>query len=176
MCDGQGRTPTHEKIDIEVPAGIASGRQLRVRGYGEAGFRGAAAGDLIVTVQVAEHERFQRSGDDLYCMVEVPMASAALGCTVEVEGILDGERIEVAVPAGTQYGDTVTVENRGMPRAGGGGSRGRLVARIAVTVPRKMSPAAREALERFAREMGENPTPKKSVGDRIRDAIDDILE
>ena len=52
MCDGQGRTPTHEKIDIEVPAGISSGRQLRVRGYGEAGFRGEASGDLLVTVVV----------------------------------------------------------------------------------------------------------------------------
>lgn len=176
MCAGQGRTPTHEKIDIEVPAGIATGRQLRVRGYGEAGLRGASTGDLIVTVQVAEHDRFQRSGDDLYCEVDVPMAGAALGCTVEVEGILPDERIEVEVPAGTQYGDALTVEGRGMPRAGGGGSRGRLVARARVTVPRRMTPAAREALERFAAEMGESHAPRKTVGDRIRDAIDDILE
>lgn len=176
MCAGQGRTSTHEKIDIEVPAGIATGRQLRVRGYGEAGLRGASTGDLIVTVQVAEHDRFQRSGDDLYCEVDVPMAGAALGCTVEVEGILPDERIEVEVPAGTQYGDALTVEGRGMPRAGGGGSRGRLVARARVTVPRRMTPAAREALERFAAEMGESHAPRKTVGDRIRDAIDDILE
>ena len=176
MCDGQGRTPTHEKIDIDVPAGIATGRQLRVRGYGEAGFRGAASGDLIVTVQVSEHDRFQRSGDDLYCTVEVPMASAALGCTVQVDGILDGERIDVEIPSGTQYGDAITVDGRGMPRSGGGGSRGRLIVRVAIVVPRKMSPAAREALERFAREMGESPTSRKTMGDRIRDAIDDILE
>ena len=176
MCDGQGRTPTHERIDIDVPAGIDTGRQLRVRGYGEAGFRGAVAGDLIVTVRVADHDRFQRSGDDLYCLAEVPMASAALGCTVEVEGIMPDERVEVEIPAGTQYGDTVTVEQRGMPRAGGGGSRGRLVVQVVVTVPKRLTPAQREALERFAREMGESPAPKKSVGDRIRDAIDDILE
>lgn len=176
MCSGQGRTPTHEKIDIEVPAGIASGRQLRVRGYGEAGFRGAESGDLIVNVRVAEHGRFQRSGDDLLCEVSVPMASAALGCTVEVEGILDDERIAVEIPAGTQFGDTVTVDGRGMPRSGGGGSRGRLIVRIAVVVPKKMNAAAREALERFAKEMGEQVAPRKTVGDRIRDAIDDILE
>ncbi len=176
MCSGQGRTPTHEKIDIEVPAGIATGRQLRVRGYGEAGFRGGEAGDLIVTIHVAEHERFQRSGDDLYCTVDVPMASAALGCTVDVEGILDGETVEVEIPAGTQFGDAITVDGHGMPRSGAPGTRGRLIVRAAVSVPRKMSPAAREALERFAREMGETTAPRKTVGDRIRDAIDDILE
>ena len=176
MCSGQGRTPTHEKIDIEVPAGIADGRQLRVRGYGEAGFRGAASGDLIVNVHIAAHKRFKRSGDDLFVDVPVPMAGAALGCTVEVEGILQDERIQVEIPAGTQHGDTVTVDGRGMPRSGGGGSRGRLIVRALIEVPRRMSPAAREALERFAREMGQDVNARKTVGDRIRDAIDDILE
>ena len=176
MCGGQGRMPTHEKIDIEVPAGIASGRQLRVRGYGEAGFRGAPSGDLIVSVQVAEHDRFQRSGDDLFCTVDVPMASAALGCTVEVAGILDDERVKVEIPAGTQFGDAITVDGYGMPCSGAPGTRGRLIVRAAVRVPEKLTGPQREALERFAEAMGETTTPRKTVGDRIRDAIDDILE
>ena len=89
MCDGQGRTPSHEKLDVKVPAGIASGRQLRIKGFGEAGYRGAASGDLIVSVEVAAHERFSRHGDDLYLDLPISMVQAALGCTVEVDGILE---------------------------------------------------------------------------------------
>lgn len=176
MCDGQGRTPTHEKIDIEVPAGISSGRQLRVRGYGEAGFRGEASGDLLVSVAVAEHERFQRSGDDLVCAIDVSIAQAALGCTVEVPGIMPDETITFEVPAGTQYGDTVEVAEFGMPRVGGGGSRGRAIGQVRILVPRKLSGEARSHLEKFADAMGESYTARRSMGDRIRDAIDDILD
>lgn len=176
MCDGQGRTPTHEKLDIKVPAGISSGRQLRVSGYGEAGYRGAPAGDLIVSVEVERHDRFERHGDDLYLDLSVSMVQAALGCTVEVDGIMPDERVSVHVPAGSQPGALVTVEGRGMPRIGGGGARGRLVARVKVVVPTELSTEARQALERYEEAVGEDFERKRSVGDRIRDAIDDILD
>lgn len=176
MCDGQGRTPTHEKLDIKVPAGISSGRQLRVSGYGEAGYRGAPAGDLIVSVEVERHDRFERHGDDLYLDLSVSMVQAALGCTVEVDGIMPDERVSVHVPVGSQPGALVTVEGRGMPRIGGGGARGRLVARVKVVVPTELSTEARQALERYEEAVGEDFERKRSVGDRIRDAIDDILD
>ena len=176
-CDGQGRTPSHEKIDIDIPAGVATGRQLRVSGYGEAGMRGEASGDLIVNVRVADHERFQRSGDDLYLTTDISMAQAALGCEIEVEGIMPDETVKVTIPAGTQYGDTVTVDGRGMPRIGGGGSRGRLVVQVRVNVPTKLNAKQRGLLEAFAAEMGDDFTPgKKSVADRIKSALDDILD
>lgn len=176
MCDGQGRTPTHEKLDIKVPAGISSGRQLRVSGYGEAGYRGAPAGDLIVSVEVERHDRFERHGDDLYLDLSVSMVQAALGCTVEVDGIMPDERVSMHFPAGSQPGSLVTVEGRGMPRIGGGGARGRLVARVKVVVPTELSAEARQALERYEEAVGEDFERKRSVGDRIRDAIDDILD
>lgn len=176
MCDGQGRTPTHEKLDIKVPAGISSGRQLRVSGYGEAGYRGAPAGDLIVSVEVERHDRFERHGDDLYLDLSVSMVQAALGCTVEVDGIMPDERVSMHVPAGSQPGALVTVEGRGMPRIGGGGARGRLVARVKVVVPTELSAEARQALERYEEAVGEDFERKRSMGDRIRDAIDDILD
>ena len=176
MCDGQGRTPTHEKLDVKVPAGISTGRQLRIKGYGEAGYRGAASGDLIVTMQVEAHSRFERSGDDLYFDLPVSMVQAALGTTVEVDGIMPDERVAVTVPAGTQYGMPVSVENRGMPRMGGGGARGRLVARVLVQVPESLTPEQRAALEKFEEVSGEAFDKKRTVGDRIRDAIDDILD
>lgn len=174
-CDGQGRTPSHERLDVQVPAGVSTGRQLRVTGFGEAGFRGAESGNLIVTIQVADHERFQRHADDLYVDLPISMVQAALGCTVEVEGILPDERVEVSVPAGTQYGANVVVDGCGMPRMGRDG-RGRLVARAIVQVPEHLSGEARELLERYEEVVGESFDRRRTVGDRIRDAIDDILD
>lgn len=177
-CHGDGRVRTHERLDVEVPAGVGTGRQLRLRGYGEAGFRGAGAGDLIVTIQVEADERFERHGDDLLSEVHIGIAEAALGCTVDVEGILPDEHFELEVPAGTQYGEALVVDGYGMPRLGTG-SRGRFVARIVVDVPTKLSDDAREALERFAEAAGENASGSKkhrTMGDRIRDAIDEILD
>ena len=176
MCDGQGRTPSHEKIDVKIPAGIATGRQLRIAGYGEAGYRGASSGDLIVSVQVAEHERFQRHADDLYTDVTVSMAQAALGCTVEADGILPDEKVKIDILAGTQYGSPISVDGFGMPRSGGGGTRGRFIARVLVEVPRTLTGKQRELLEQYAETSDESYAKKRTVGDRLRDAIDDIIE
>ena len=175
MCDGQGRTPVHEKIDIDVPAGIMTGRQLRVSGYGEAGWRGAPSGDLIVNVEVASHDRFTRRNDDLLLTLPLNMVQAALGCKVEVDGILEGERIEIDVPEGSQWGDKIPVPGHGMPRLGGRG-RGDLFASVYIEVPRHLSGKEREALERYAHEAGLDVAEKRSVRDRVRDAIDDILD
>lgn len=178
-CHGEGRARSHERLDVEVPAGVATGRQLRVRAHGETGYRGAASGDLIVNIQVEQDERFERRGDDLIRDVHVGIAEAALGCVLDVEGILPDERFELEIPAGTQYGSAISVDGHGMPRLGGGGSRGRFIARVIVDVPTRLSAGAREALERYAEAAGEEAagaSRKRSMGDRIRDAIDDILD
>lgn len=175
-CHGEGRTSEHEKLEVEIPAGVSTGQQLRQPSFGEAGFRGAESGDLIVNVVVDDHERFQRSGDDLFCAIDVSISQAALGTTVSVDGILPDEKIDFHVKPGTQPGDTVTVEAKGMPRLGGGGSRGRAIAQVRVVVPTKLNAAQRKALQLFAYEMGEKPDGKPSVGDRVRAAIDDVLE
>ena len=92
---------------------------------------------------------------------------------------MPNETFDVEIPAGIQYGETVTVANLGMPRLGGGGARGRFVARVIVDVPKNLSREAREALEAFA-ELAEDDSvdtrKKRTMGDRIRDAIDDILD
>ena len=137
-CEGQGRTPSREKVEVQVPAGVHSGQTLTVPGKGEAGVRGDATGDLVVSVEVAESDRFERRGDDLFCTVKVDALEAIVGTTVTIDGILEGERVTVEVPAGCQFGQQVVVERKGMPRMGMI-ARGNLVAVVQVETPRDLT-------------------------------------
>jgi molecular chaperone DnaJ len=133
-CEGQGRTPSRETVEVKVPAGVHSGQTIRIAGKGEAGVRGDTSGDLVVSIEVAQDERFERQGDDLYTTVRVDALQAIVGTTVTVDGIMRGERVKVEIPAGCQYGQHIKVERRGMPRQGMI-SRGSLIAVVQVVVP-----------------------------------------
>ncbi|MBS3973948.1 MAG: molecular chaperone DnaJ [Actinobacteria bacterium] len=151
-CSGQGRVPDREHVDIEIPAGIDDGMQIRMRGRGEAGIRGAAAGDLLVNVQVTPHEFIHRQGDDLHCSAVISIAQAALGADITVCGI--PEENTVSVPPGSQHGDTVRLRGRGMPRLRGGG-RGDLIVHVAVEVPRKLTKKQRELMTELGVSFGD---------------------
>lgn len=150
-CQGQGRTPSHETVKVDIPAGIHSGQSIRVDGYGEAGVRGDASGDLVVTIQVREDERFERHGDDLFYVASVDALDAILGTTITVEGILDDEKIEVAIPAGCQYGQRIELDGHGMPLMGSS-ARGRLVVAVQVTTPTNLDGEHMELLRQIQSE------------------------
>ena len=137
-CEGQGRTPSREKVEVQVPAGVHSGQTLTVPGKGEAGVRGDSSGDLVVSIEVADSDRFERRGDDLFCTVQVDALQAIVGTTVTIDGIMEGERVTVEVPAGCQFGQQVVVERKGMPRMGMI-ARGNLVAVVQVETPRDLT-------------------------------------
>lgn len=153
-CEGQGRTPSHETVKVTVPGGVHSGQTIKLDGYGEAGVRGNRSGDLIVRIDIADDERFQRQGDDLFCVEDVSTLEAMLGCELEVEGILDGEHVTVEVPAGCQHGQQVEVEGHGMPRMNSK-ARGKLVVVVNITVPDNLTPSQEERLREVAVERGE---------------------
>jgi molecular chaperone DnaJ len=147
-CGGSGRRERVQRI--RVPAGVADGQRLRVRGRGGPGERGGPAGDLEVTVHVRSHPVFGRSGSDLTITLPVSFTEAALGANVAVP-TLDGAPVTVKVPAGTPSGQRLRVRGRGVP--GTGGARGDLLVSIEVTVPNKLSSAARQAVEELAAAM-----------------------
>lgn len=130
LCQGQGRVPTRETVEVDVPVGVATGERVRVRGMGEAGFRGEPSGDLVVEVLVEEDPRFRRLGDDLVAPLVIDALEAIVGCEVEMEGILPEERLVMAVGPGALEGTQVRAEGRGMPRRAGG--RGDLVGVVSV--------------------------------------------
>lgn len=144
-CQGQGRIPSPERVEVEIPAGVHSGQSFTKRGMGEAGLRGDTAGDLVVTVEVNPHERFDRQGDDLYCNINVDALEAIVGTTVEVDGIMADEVVEVEVPAGCQQGQQVEVLRHGMPRMGMS-ARGKLVATVNIVTPKDLTRAQLEQI------------------------------
>lgn len=143
-CSGSGKRRGIRHVSEEIPPGIDEG-DYRLEGEGEYVPRGDS-GDLILRIRIRKHEHFVRRGTDLVHELKVGMVDAALGREADVP-TLEGSR-RISVPAGSQYGDTITVRGQGLPRHGGG-SRGNLIVALNVTVPKKLSREQRRMLEGF---------------------------
>jgi molecular chaperone DnaJ len=153
-CAGSGQAITTRSLRARIPAGVADGQRIRLKGKGEAGERGGPAGDLFVTVHVAPHEMFGRKGHNLTLKVPVTFAEAALGATVKVP-TLDGPPVSMKVPAGTTNGRVLRVRGKGVTRRDG--TKGDLLVTIDVVVPTKLSDESREALAAYAAATPEDP-------------------
>ena len=139
---------------VTIPAGARSGTRVRLKGKGESGRNGGPAGDLYVVVEVEPSPLFERRGADLVLDVPVTYAEAALGASVEIptpEG-----PVSLKVPSGTESGKLLRVKGRGVPHLKGSG-RGDLLARVKVTIPKKLTKAERDALEGYQKVSRENP-------------------
>jgi molecular chaperone DnaJ len=152
-CGGEGRVVRSRTWQLDVPAGIESGQRIRVSGAGHAGEIGAAAGDLYVEVVVAEDERFERHGQDLVSIVEVPVTRAMLGGSVAVP-TLDGER-EVEIPGGAQTGERIVLRGLGLPSLRSG-RRGDQHVLVDFFVPERLNKEQRE----LARQLDESLGPE----------------
>jgi molecular chaperone DnaJ len=158
-CDGRGRVASEASVQLDVPAGVSNGLDLRIAGAGHAGRAGGAPGDLYVTISVEDDQVFERRGTDLFALLDVPMTQAALGAEVEVE-TLDGlERIDVE--PGTASGATVRLRGKGVPNLGRRG-RGDLFLTVNVVTPTPGSKEERGLLERLAQLRGE-PAGKRAT-------------
>jgi molecular chaperone DnaJ len=134
---------------ITVPAGTDSGQRVRLRGQGEPG-EGGAAGDVIVNFQVQPDPFLRRVGLDLYCTVPVNLAQAMLGTRIRVRTV-DGKKIVLKIPAGTQPGRQFRIKGQGIER---NGSRGDQFVEIAVELPDKLSTEDQERFKEFAQRAG----------------------
>jgi molecular chaperone DnaJ len=169
QCDGRGRRAVRRVVDVEVPAGIADGQRIRLSGRGHAGGGGARDGDLYVLVRVREDERFLREGQDLITVLDVPAPVAALGADLAVP-TLDGDH-DVAVPAGTQPGDVVTLRGQGMPGLGRA-RKGDLRVVMNVVIPRRLSGEQRELMEQLRDSLTEhNMHADESMFARLRRSL-----
>ncbi|MDE0546473.1 DnaJ C-terminal domain-containing protein [Microbacterium sp. C7(2022)] len=139
---------------VKIPAGIADGQKVRLRGRGRPSPDGGESGDVVVSVTVRPHPVFTRDGLNLRVVVPVTFTEAALGATIEVP-TLGGDPVKLRVAPGTPSGRVLRVKGRGVQSSKGTGD---LLAEVQVAVPSHLDDAAREALERFqALEPNENP-------------------
>jgi DnaJ-class molecular chaperone len=148
--------PTGKEVDVKIPAGLADGQQIRLKGQGLAG-RGGRTGDLLITVTVAPHPLFKREGSDLRLDLPVALYEAVLGGKVRVP-TLDGA-VELAIPAGTNSGRTFRLKGKGFPAKGGAGD---LYATVRIMLP-ETADADLEALMKTWRE-GKPYDPRKGMG------------
>ena len=145
-CSGSGRAMSTRTIQARIPAGVADGQRIRLKGKGAPGERGGPAGDLYVRVHVSPHSIFGRSGDNLTVTVPVTFTEAALGAEIKVP-TLHGAPVSIRIPAGTPTGRTFRAPGKGARRKDG--TNGALLVTVAVQVPQKLNGAARQALEGF---------------------------
>jgi molecular chaperone DnaJ len=153
-CRGSGRERRTKRYTVKIPAGVKDGSKIRLRGKGEAGWGGAEAGDLFVVTRVTPSKVYTRRGDDLVVEVPVTYPEATLGATVSVptpEG-----SVTVKVKPGTEDGTLLRVKGKGAPKLKGSG-KGDLLARVKLSVPKKLSKAEKEAVEALQKATKKNP-------------------
>jgi molecular chaperone DnaJ len=146
-CRGSGRQQQKVEVEVDIPAGVDTGMQIRIPGQGEPSASGGPPGDCYCEVQVLEHDLFDRQGQHLVCRVPITYCQAVLGATLEVP-TLSG-RADVEIPPGTQSGEVIVLRGQGLPdpRVTGIGD---LLVKVTIDVPKRVSEHEEELLRKLA--------------------------
>ncbi len=169
-CRGEGRVEKTKTLKVDVPPGVDEGTRIRLTGEGEAGPRGAPAGDLYIFLHVKRHAIFEREGTTLFARAPISFTTAALGGSLSIPG-LDGKTHEVRIPAGIQSGKQLRQRGAGMPVLQGRG-HGDLVVQIEVETPTRLTTRQRELLELFREtETGEECPASQGFFSKLKSAI-----
>lgn len=148
-CNGAGELRQRRKIQITVPPGVDTGTKMRLKGKGAKGTKGAPPGDLLITFNVKPDRFYKREGLDLIAPVPINIVDATLGKKINVK-TLDGTRVAIRIPPGTQSGKRFRVRGQGIEKDG---TRGDLIVQVEVRIPEKLTPEQEEAMRRFAETM-----------------------
>lgn len=161
-CRGSGRTHKQKSLVVNIPAGVENNTRIRIAGEGEAGIRGGGSGDLYVFISVKEHDIYKVEGANLHCKLPLSFTKAALGGEVEIPTI-DGKKVTLKVPAGTETGEKIRLKEKGMSKIRSS-IRGDLYAHAYVQTPKNLSKKQKELLEELGTELGESDSSYKDEG------------
>jgi len=168
-CRGQGRTRVTKTLQVTVPKGIDDGQQIRLSGKGEVGEKGAQSGDLYISVQVAPHKLFTRSGTNLHLEVPITFVQAAMGDEISIP-LLDGSEEKYTIKGGTQPGAVINLRGKGVPSLRNNRNIGDLLVKLNVTVPTQMNDRQKELLMAFNEAMGDDyKYHKKRWFDKVKE-------
>lgn len=159
-CRGAGRIQKNKKLKVKIPAGVDTGRRIRLSGEGESGVRGGPSGDLYVLLVVKPHRFFQRNGADLQCRVPIAVTRAALGGEVEVPTI-DGKTAMVKIPEGTQTGQRLRLRGKGMTVLRSE-AKGDLYIEVHVETPVNLNKKQKDLMQELDKTMGGKSANKNS--------------
>lgn len=179
-CSGAGRIKKAKTLKVKIPAGVETGRRIRLTGEGEAGLRGGPRGDLYVMMNVKPHKLFQRDGTNLYCRVPITVTRAALGGEIDVPTI-EGKRAGVKIPAGTQTGQQFRLRGKGMSILRSD-ARGDMYIDIFVETPVNLNKKQQDLLRDLDKSMddgksaGKNSPETSGFFKKIREFWDDLSE
>jgi len=149
-CHGAGEVRTERRVVITVPPATETGTRVRIRGQGEPGRPGAPAGDLIVTFQVQPDRFFRREGLDIVCEVPLNLAQATLGTKLRVR-TLDGKKVVLRIPPGTQPGRKFRIKGQGIEK---NGVKGDQLVQVQVALPDELTPEQQELMRKLADSAG----------------------
>lgn len=166
-CSGQKRVKTEDTIEVKIPAGVAGGNYIKLRGEGNASSQGGSAGSLIVHIEEKNDEFFVRDGQNLFCKVSVPVYRLALGGEQRVP-TLYGE-VKVKITAGFQPGTQLRVRGQGLP----GYStdyKGDLFVEIQANIPENLTSKEKDLYEELSQLGSDRDESREStLLDRIKE-------
>lgn len=152
-CHGSGVQEKKRTLHIKIPPGVESGSRLKVAGEGEAGPNGGGHGDLYVVTHLKPHAVFERQGNDLVVQANIPITTGILGGEIEVPTI-DGKKVRMKIPPGTEAGQIFRLKGKGMPYMGGYGKGDQHVL-VSLKVPKNLSRKAKELVTELQKELDE---------------------
>lgn len=147
QCNGEGTQRGEEIVEVQIPAGVAEGMALTVRGKGNAARQGGVNGDLIVVIEEEPNAQFVREGNDLIHNLNITVTTALLGGEVEIPTI-DG-RVRIKIAAGTHAGKVLRLRGKGLPDVNGYG-RGDITVVVDVTIPDQLNKEERRLIEQLS--------------------------
>lgn len=150
VCNGEGRLRKEEQVTIKIPAGVDNNQVIKVKGKGDAGRRGGDYGDLYVRIFIRPNELFERKGDNVLLKQDITFSQAVLGDKIDIP-TLEGKKISMKVPSGTESGKILKVSSRGIPHFRGFG-RGDMYVQLNVKIPEKISKSQKDLLEKLKKE------------------------
>lgn len=172
-CRGTGRVNKDSHIDLNIPKGMEEGMRLRVAGAGNAGYNGGPSGDLFVVIHVKQDKVFDRDGSNLWTGITTSYPKLVLGGE-EIVTTLEGDKVELKIPAGTAVGTVLRIAGKGLPKANSS-TRGDLMVRVSVNVPKRVTEEERELLMKLDSTAGSKTRKGKSkLRDKIQGTIDDL--
>lgn len=167
-CRGEGRVRGEKEILVRIPAGVATGQYMTMRGVGNVGPRGGPRGDILVVFEVEEDSRFERDGEDLYTEVLVTYPQLSLGSNVEVPMVTG--TVSLQVPAGTQSGQVFNLRGRGLPRINSS-SAGDLHVRLQLWTPDNLSEEELALINRLGELQKVPPARPKGLWSKLKESL-----